>query len=350
MAKQSKHNRRRLHQSGMGGGCTITRRVPLRVQRTLPPAPTLDPVTEFRLRCVEYAKQHGVMAAVRVFHRSRATIYRWLKRYDPVKLTSLQPRSRRPKRPRWRQWAVVQEQAVLDLRTAQPCTGKAKLHHLLAQQGTRLSISTIGRILASLRRRQLLVDPHRVRVRQARPARPYAVRVPKDKRQPTQPGAVIQLDTMHLRPLPGVERRQFTAIEVIRRVAVLGVRAQATAGTATAFLTNLIARMPVPIQAIQVDGGSAFMGAFEAAWQAKGIALDVLPLRSPKLNGRVERLNGTVRREFWECDDGELDLPTLQAALRTFEDRYNTERPHQALGYAPPTARLATFPVSLVSN
>lgn len=52
------------------------------------------------------------------------------------------------------------------------------------------------------------------------------------------------------------------------------------------------------------------------------IALYVLPPRSPKLNGRVERLNGTCRREFWEWYDGELDLPILQAALWEFETYY----------------------------
>lgn len=118
---------------------------------------------------------------------------------------------------------------------------------------------------------------------------------------------------MHLRPLPGVERRQFTAIDVVSRCAVFGVRAQATTATAAVFLDELIARLPVPvqaIQAIQVDGGSEFMAGFETACQAKGIALYVLPPRSPKLHGRVERLNGTVRREFWECYDGDLDLPS----------------------------------------
>ena len=42
--------------------------------------------------------------------------------------------------------------------------------------------------------------------RNARPQRPNATRVPKDKRQPPVPGALIQLDTMHVRPLPGVDR------------------------------------------------------------------------------------------------------------------------------------------------
>jgi len=29
----------------------------------------------------------------------------------------------------------------------------------------------------------------------------------------------------------------------------------------------------------------------------------------------VERLNGTARPEFWGSDDGDLDLPTVQATL-----------------------------------
>lgn len=208
----------------------------------------------------------------------------------------------------------------------------------------------IGRILASLRARRLLIEPHGIRVRQRRALRPYAVRVPIDKRLPTMAGAMIQLDTMHLRPLPGMERRQFTAIDVVSRCAVLGVRSTATATTAAAFLDELCTRMPVPVQAIQVDGGSEFMAGFELACQARGIALYVLPPRSPKLNGRVERLNGTVRREFWECYDGELDLPSLQQALHTFETQYNAVRPHQALKYLTPTEFLASLAVSHVSN
>lgn len=349
MAKHSKRNRQRMRQSGMGDGVSVVHRMP-KLARRLPNAPDLDPATELRLRCVEHAIKHGVAAAVEVFGRSRATVYRWLKRYDPTDLRSLRPRSRRPHRTRKQQWTPAQEQAVRDLRHRYPREGKAKLHYRLRTAGLRLAESTIGRILASLKRRQLLTEPHAVRERKRRPQRPYATRVPKDKRQPTEPGAMVQLDTMHLRPLPNVERRQFSAIDVVSRCAVFGVRASATAGTATAFLDELISRMPVPIQAIQVDGGAEFMAGFERACEQRDIALYVLPPRSPKLNGRVERLNGTARREFWECYGGDLDLPTLQDALLAFETEYNTERPHQALGYATPQDHLASLPVSHVSN
>ena len=339
MVKHSKRNRRRLHQSGMGGGFTIVHRRARR-PRQLPRAPKLTAELEFRLRCVECSHRDGVAGAVQRFGRSHATIYRWRRRYNPGDLSSLAPRSRRPKRVRRATWSAAQEQAVLALRNAHPRFGKDKLHYLLAQQGIPLSISMIGRILSSAKRRQLLIEPHAVRVRHRRPQRPHAIRLPKAKRQPTQPGELIQLDTMHLRPEPGIERRQFTAIDVVSRYAVLGVRSTATATTAQAFLAELEARMPCSLQGIQVDGGSEFMAGFEAACQARGIALYVLPPRSPKLNGRVERLNGTVRREFWECYEGELELPTVQAALRQWEVHYNTQRPHQALGYATPQHHL----------
>lgn len=349
MGKHSKRNRCRMQQSGMGGGFSIAYARPQCVRRVTKTA-SLSDRARLRLRCVEHARRAGVAAAMEVFAVSRATVYRWATRYDPHDLSTLEDRSRRPTRTRKRQWSAAQEQAVQRLREAHPRFGKMKLQYLLAAEGIHLSASAIGRILVSLKRRRLLIEPLTVRVRHPRPTRPYAARVPKDKRAPTEPGQLIQMDTMHLRPLPGVERRQFTAIDVVSRVAVLGVRSRATAGTAAAFLDELVARMPFPVQAIQVDGGSEFMAEFEVACQERGIALYVLPPRSPKLNGRVERLNGTCRREFWECYGGNLDLPTLTTALRDWEAAYNTSRPHQALGYLTPQVHLKTLAVSHVSN
>ena len=67
-----------------------------------------------------------------------------------------------------------------------------------------------------------------------------------------------------------------------------------------------------------------------------GILLFVLPPRSPKLNGHVERAQGTHTQEFWEYYEGELKLPSLRPALRNWERIYNTVRPHHSLGYRTP--------------
>jgi transposase InsO family protein len=306
-----------------------------------------------RLKILDYARTHSVAATCRHFGIARSTYYRWAKRYDPQHLSFLENRSSRPRRCRRPTWTAAQAAAVRAAREAHPRWGKDKLAVALRREGHPLSVSMVGRILADLKRRRVLVEPKAARLRpHSRHARPYAVRKPKAYAA-TAPGDLVQLDTMHLTPLPGVDRRQFTAVDVVSRLGVLGVRSCATAGTARDFLTELQARLPFPVRALQVDGGSEFMAEFEAACQELGIALFVLPPRSPKLNGRVERLNGTARREFWELYDGDLELPPLQAALRAWEERYNHVRPHQALGYLTPAEYLASLgapPVADVPN
>ena len=80
-----------------------------------------------------------------------------------------------------------------------------------------------------------------------------------------EPGDLVQVDTLDVRPLPGVILKHFTARDVASRWDVVEVRTRATANTTTDFLTALQARMPFPVRAIQVDGGSEFQADFEQA-------------------------------------------------------------------------------------
>jgi transposase InsO family protein len=112
-------------------------------------------------------------------------------------------------------------------------------------------------------------------------------------------------------------------------------------------LDALADRMPFPVRAISVDNGSEFMADFEAECERRSIRLFVLPPRSPKLNGAVERANRTHTEEFYEVTDAEPELADLQAALRDWETTYNTIRPHQALGYRTPAEYLAALAASV---
>ncbi len=111
---------------------------------------------------------------------------------------------------------------------------------------------------------------------------------------------------------------------------------RATARSATTFLASLARRMPFLVRAIQVDGGSEFAADFETACQQRGIRLFVLPPRSPKLNGRVERAHRTHTEEFYEVTELEWTTTALNQQGRAWERAYNTIRPHQALGYRTP--------------
>ena len=85
-----------------------------------------------------------------------------------------------------------------------------------------------------------------------------------------------------------------------------------------------------------MDGGSEFQGGFEQACQERGLELFVLPPRSPKLNGHVERAQRTHTEEFYEVYSYDLEITTLNQALKEWERVYNYIRPHQSLGYLTP--------------
>jgi hypothetical protein len=108
--------------------------------------------------------------------------------------------------------------------------------------------------------------------------------------------------------------KQFTARDVVSRWDVIQAHTRATAFTAAQFLDTLLHRMPFPIRAVQVDGGGEFAAQFEAACQHRGLRLFVLPPRSPKLNGAVERANRTHTEEFYQvtlCLAGDERTPIV---------------------------------------
>jgi transposase InsO family protein len=267
-----------------------------------------------------YRRHRNAALTGRRFGISRQSFYRWWRRYDPRDLTTLEDRSHRPHRRRQPTWPPQLADRVLALRRLYPRWGKVKLAILLRREGQRVSISMVGRILTRLQQRGVLVEPPRCartlsRLLRGR-RRPWAVRKPRHWRV-ARPGDLVQLDTLDLRPLPGVALKHFTARDVVSRWDVVEAHRRATSLTAAAFLDTLVARMPFPVRALQVDGGSEFAAAFEQACRERGLRLFVLPPRSPKLNGSVERAQRTHTEEFYEVTPalGRSNPSTASCAL-----------------------------------
>ena len=252
-----------------------------------------------RLRWFDHYQAHGRKAALtcRYFGISRQTFYRWKQRYDPQQLTTLEDRSHRPLRRRRPTWTAAQAEQVRQLRERYPRWGKDKLAVLLRRQGWPVSVSMVGRILASLRQRGVLTAPvlFRVKRRRGTTGRPWALRKPKDYAV-EQPGDLVQLDTLDLRPSPNVVLKQFTARDMVSRWDVIEVHRRATSTAATLFLDTLQRRLPFPLRALQVDGGSEFAALFEQACQQRGLRLFVLPPRSPNSTARSNEPTALIRR------------------------------------------------------
>ena len=298
---------------------------------------SLSPEARKRYRWLRWHATHGqnVSLTCRRHGISRRTFYRWQHRFERHGLAGLADRSHRPHHCRRPTWTAAQVQAVLALRAQYPAWGKHKLAILLRRQGHELSVSMVGRILRHLKQTGQLREAARSRRRTKRPPRPYAVRKPKDY-VVSHPGDLVQVDTLDVEVTPGARFKHLSLVDVVCRWHAAEIRRGATAKTMQENLDQMRARLPFAINAIQIDGGSEFRAEFETYCQQEGIKLFILPPRSPKLNGRVERVQRTDREEFYACTTVEPRLEIVQPALRAYEDTYNTILPHQALGYLTP--------------
>ena len=256
----------------------------------------------------------------------RSTLYRWEK--APM------PKSRRPHRMRRNSWSPALRAEVERLRFDFPMWGKDKLGPILRDQGFDVSNATVGRIITSLIARGRVA---RVRdligkaPRKTPPKkRPHAIRKPKDVSF-DKPGDVIQIDTVSISLAPNRSVKHFDAYDVHAKWTVAKPYRKANAKNAADFLDKVTAEMPWPVKAIQIDGGSEFMAEFEQACKDKKIPLYVLPPRSPKLAGAVERCNGAWRYEFYAVTDLPNDIEKIAESVDAFQHLYNHFRPHAAL-------------------
>jgi len=153
----------------------------------------------------------------------------------------------------------------------------------------------------------------------------------------------VEIDSKEIRMRRGVVLKHFSARDVVSRWDVIEVHRRATSLAAARFLEGLLDRVPFPVKALQVDGGSEFAAEFELACQQKQLPLFVLPPKSPKLNGHVERAHRTHNEEFYEVHAETEQLPALNRQLRRWENIYNRVRPHQALAYLTPLEFLRQY-------
>lgn len=299
-----------------------------------------------RLKKIEqyhFLREQGIAQslALEIIEWSRATFYRWQKRFNEQGLKGLVARSRRPHRSRHSEWTKQQEQQVLHLRRRFPAWGKLTLWRILSRDAHfTLSASTVGRILAKgvrLGRIQTCAFYYgRVKAKSRRQFGTQHAQRWKYKMKATHPGELIQIDHMSVTIGAGKQIKEFKAICPVTKQLVARAYNNATAHNGRAFLRAMIKDLPFTVVSIQVDGGSEFMAQFEAECAKLNIPLYVLPPRRPQYNGCVERANGTSRAEFYPFYSGAFTVEAVNRELLKYQQIYNDYRPHQSLDLMTP--------------
>lgn len=181
---------------------------------------------------------------------------------------------------------------------------------------------------------------------------------PVQRYERTRPGELVHLDIKPLARIARVghrihgDRRQtvdgagyeylHVAIDDYSRVAYAEVLGDQCGPTTAGFLRRTarwFAARGVRIERVLTDNGSADVSqVFRTAAAGRRIRLKRTRPYRPQTNGKAERLIQTLLRE-WAYAVSYPHSWRRTRALRPWLRRYNTTRPHSALGYQPPCVR-----------
>ena len=291
-----------------------------------------------------FARKHGDAAAVDAFKVGARTLRHWRKqaREDPLGEAVLGDRRHANSgRPRGRK-VCRQHAAFIRAYRADPLhlnAGKQVIKPELDAFCRRhnlpcLSVSTIGRVIAGARdgmRAAPRADlDRRGKVKPRKPRKNSDRRIPKNF-NPRNPGDLLALDTVEVRPVGGGKPFFFfTAIDHCSRMGFAAAFPRRNAACAAAFLSALMVVMPV--RALLTDNGAEFQADFDRLAKQQGLRRLFIFPGCPAQNGRNERFNRTLRHGFAQAHEHLADdLPLLNRQLSRWLLWYNAKKPHRAL-------------------
>jgi transposase InsO family protein len=289
-------------------------------------------VMEARREFVRLALQEGAnrRELCRRFGISPPVAYKWLARWQAGD-TGLTDRSRRPHDSPGRSGSAT-EAAVLAVRDAHPAWGARKIASWLARRGvTPPAVSTVHAILRRHGRiAPEAADAGRADGRFEKPA-------PNQLWQMDFKGWVSLAAGGRCHPLTIVDDHS-------RFAACLQACGDQQGRTVQAHLEASFRRYGLP-DAIFVDNGSPWGDSGGQRWTRLGVWLlklgvDLIYSRPyhPQSRGKNERFHRTLAAEVFALQRF-ADLAAAQRAFDRWREIYNFERPHEALGQAPPASR-----------
>jgi len=278
-----------------------------------------------------YHKCGNVSRTCRYYGISRKTFYKWRKRYDKYHLASLEDNSRRPRNKRRSKIPWEQVLLVKKLRTQYPYYSKYKLSVILRREHRiTLSASTVGRIIKKYN--LFFKSPYRSKkerhasVNRRKLSKDYVIKAPGD---------LIESDMKHI-PFIGQRRYCFVAIDCVGKAIAVKISLTPSSIQNSALIEQVMKTFPFSIKSWRNDNGSENLKDFPQALEKVGITQYFTHPSCPKDKPFVERVIGTIEREFIQQGKLASDIETQQKLIDKWLYEYHNFRPHQALGYLTP--------------
>ena len=283
-----------------------------------------------------------------MWRASRSTVWRWKQKWLKLNENVQQDKPGRPTRktsfvPGYYRWNIqtltsaphfspqaladTVVQRVLELRSQLKRCAEVIWHHLNYIEAIQISLSSVHRIL---KRHHQYDGTRKNRVRPSNPEWPL----------PTQPGQLVQSDTIHfVCPITKQRRYVYTVIDLYSRMAYTEVQTQIRPGIAAYVVLNAQDSWGFKLSMVQADNGPEFSAYFEQRMYKNGITVRHSRLGRPNDNAHIERFNRTIQDEcLGRTITHTQNTKKLQNKINNYIEFYNTQRVHLGLELQTPVS------------
>lgn len=283
----------------------------------------------------------------RHFLVSRSFVYKWLARFNPRDLTSLEEKSRRPKHLRTATYCEELVATIRKIRQENPSFSAVKIAYILvrdySEEMLHVSAATIGRIIKRFnlffsRVIQLHKD-HAASARRgwikrrAKTKKPYGLKA-------IRPHQIVEFDMKHIwirRPGANTQRHYaFCAVDPYTKEAMIHISSRPNANNARVAIERVLDYFGRDIVILN-DNGSENMGRVYDYLREQEVTQLFARPHEPKDKPHVENFIGKFQKECLDEDDGIFKtVAERQAQADRWLNTYHFYRPHQALNYQTP--------------
>ena len=297
---------------------------------------------KIRLSVVEFyydpnrGRQNAALTA-RHFARPRSFVYKWLKRYDPKSLSSLENKSRRPHHVRE---ATYDYKLILRIKSYREdestyCYSEKKLASIFwseyDEEWCHVSPATIGRIIkkhgyyfypyVTIKHRSKRAEKAWSTLKRRKPAGLVA----------TAPRQVIEFDMKHFNSMNGTKYYLMCAIDQFSKDAVVHVTKSCSSKQGRIAIEKAINVYGKDVSVLN-DNGSENLGEMWDYLEKNEIVQYFAHPYSPKEKGVIERFIGTLDRECLSIHRKDIhSLEDLEHYINKWLNNYNFSRPHMSL-------------------
>lgn len=195
----------------------------------------------------------------------------------------------------------------------------------LKREGIKVGLSTVDKVL---RRNRL--------TRRKKQLKDYK---PLDRPIAESPGALVEMDTIHIVRSDYRRIYIYTVIDVFSRLAYAEYRKDLSNKASFEVVKNAQRYFGFKFEVVQTDNGCEFSPVFGYKLRQINIKLRHTRIRKPNDNAHIERFNRTIQTEGLK---GNLnDEKTLKNKIKRFNNYYNNIRLHLSLSCQTPAEYVA---------